>query len=177
MISRRKPTLKYDAMMIRSGWFVLCVTLIVSSACSGGSDEGSVAVVTAAGVSSTSATTVPSTEEAAPFTGTDSACDNNWPLLDFDGDRRGYCFREGQTTGKVLDVSDGSVTIQWRGTNQGSLEKLGTVLGLWEPLDVARMYQTRAIDGTMTTVDGTCSWTYSPEDKIVIVCATEDALV
>ncbi len=164
-------------MMIRSGWFVLCVTLIVSSACSGGSDEGSVAVVTAAGVSSTSATTVPSTEEAAPFTGTDSACDNNWPLLDFDGDRRGYCFREGQTTGKVLDVSDGSVTIQWRGTNQGSLEKLGTVLGLWEPLDVARMYQTRAIDGTMTTVDGTCSWTYSPEDKIVIVCATEDALV
>lgn len=48
-----------------------------------------------------------------------------------------------------------------------SVQRMADLLGV----DVARIGQTRALDGMVESANGRSTWTYHPDDGLTIVCA------
>lgn len=78
----------------------------------------------------------------------------------------------GSTDGCVVDGSSPgavSVTITSVTIGKTELAAAGNQTGLWSNADAARMVETRALDGTQRTADGSVSWTYHPDNGLQLV--------
>lgn len=57
--------------------------------------------------------------------------------------------------------------------DDGELEDIAADLHVWSAADASRMLETRALDGTQTSVNGAVTWTYHPDSGLDIVIDVE----
>ncbi len=73
------------------------------------------------------------------------------------------CTVDGSTAGVI------AVTVTSASIGETQLATAGNESGLWSNADAARMVETRALDGTQRTADGSVSWTYHPDNGLQMV--------
>lgn len=76
------------------------------------------------------------------------------------------------STSCSVDVTDAVIVVEgseYGGPGVSELKAASDRFGFWSEADVERMGSTRALDGTLSSSDGSVTWTYHPDDGLDIV--------